>query len=159
MVVGPALVGVAALGTGAQAGAAAPPPCAPPLHVGLDAYRSWDKLPDLELGDRTRSQSSADHGGSNKVVQPLPTYPNGEQVLADDPGPGVMTFLRMQSAAGGPWKLYVGSRAPTTVAASDLGKSGPGSSPATALSYPLSLNSSESQGSGILGGAIPFGQS
>jgi hypothetical protein len=159
MVVGPALAGMAALVLEAYAGAAAPPPCAPPLHVGLDAYRSWDKLPDLELGDRSRSQSSADPGGSNKVVQTLPTYPNGEQVLADDTGPGVMTFMRMQSAAGGPWKLYLGSQAPTTVASSDLGKSGPVTSPATSLPYPLSLNSSESQGSGIIGGAIPFGQS
>ena len=45
----------------------------PPLYLGLDAYRHWDKLSYLELGDRVAGQSTADSGGSNNAagcVQP-----------------------------------------------------------------------------------------
>ena len=37
---------------------------APPLYLGLDAYRHWDKLSYLELGDRVDGQSTADPAGS-----------------------------------------------------------------------------------------------
>src|SRR5690242_17132894 len=38
---------------------------APPLYLGLDAYRHWDKLSYLELGDRVEGASTADLAGSN----------------------------------------------------------------------------------------------
>src|SRR5229473_2656227 len=37
----------------------------PPLYLGLDAYRHWDKLSYLEFGDRVEGQSTADLAGSN----------------------------------------------------------------------------------------------
>ena len=36
-----------------------------PLYLGLYAYRHWDKLSYLELGDRVTGQSTADLAGSN----------------------------------------------------------------------------------------------
>ncbi len=69
----------------------------PPLYLGLDAYRHLDKLSYLELGDRVEGASTADTGGSNAdnrhVVRVLP---DGEHVLFDQLGPGIMTFMRMQ---------------------------------------------------------------
>jgi hypothetical protein len=35
---------------------------APPLYLGLEAYRHWDKLSYLEVGDRVEGQSTADTG-------------------------------------------------------------------------------------------------
>ena len=75
----------------------------PPLYLGLDVYRHLDKLSYLELGDRVEGVSTADPGGSNAdnthVVRVLP---DGEHVLFDQLGPGIMTFMRMQENYGGP---------------------------------------------------------
>src|SRR5215472_11016869 len=79
---------------------------APPLYLGLDAYRHLDKLSYLELGDRVEGASTVDTAGSNAdnahVVRVLP---DGEHVLFDQLGPGIMTFMRMQQNYGGPWNL------------------------------------------------------
>jgi hypothetical protein len=148
-----------------------PPPCpvilttqqtaatstAPPLYLGLDAYRHWDKLSYLELGDRVEGESSADLAGSNNDSQHiLRVLPDGRHVLFDQAGPGVVTFLRMQESHGAPWQLVLDGQAPRTIAASDLGQARPASSPAQAFPYPLSLNPQESQGSSLLMTSIPF---
>ncbi len=132
----------------------------PPLYLGLDAYRNLDKLSYLELGDRVEGASTADPGGSNidntHVVRLLP---DGEHVLFDQLGPGIMTFMRMQENYGGPWNLSLDGHFITTVNASDLGQTNPVNSPANTFPYPLSLNPQLSQGSSIMATAIPFQQS
>src|SRR5262245_64818069 len=48
----------------------------PPLYLGLDAYRHWDKLAYLEIGERVWGQSTADPAGGNEdnvhVLRMLP---------------------------------------------------------------------------------------
>src|SRR6266567_3667376 len=118
----------------------------PPLYLGLDAYRHWDKLSYLEFGDRVSGQSTADPGGSNADnKQLLRVLTDGEHVLFDQTGPGVVTFMRMQENYGGPWHLSLDGHVMTTIGANDLGQMHPTSDPASAFPYPLSLNRQESQ--------------
>ncbi len=132
----------------------------PPLYLGLDAYRRLDKLSYLEVGDRVEGTSTADPGGSNSdnkhVVRVLP---DGEHILFDQLGPGIMTFMRMQENYGGPWNLSLDGHFTTTVNASDFGQTHPVSGPASNFPYPLSLNPRQSQGSSIVETSIPFQQS
>ena len=133
---------------------------APPLYLGLDAYRYLDKLSYLEIGDRVEGQATADPGGSNHdSIHYLRRLPDGEHVLFDQVGPGIVTFLRMQENYGAPWNLSLDGRASSTITTGDLGQINPSGEPASALPYPLSLNQQESQGSSILATAIPFKQS
>lgn len=132
----------------------------PPLYLGLDAYRHLDKLSYLELGDRVEGASTADPDGSNAdYTHVARVLPDGEHVLFDQLGPGIMTFMRMQENYGGPWHLSLDGHAITTVNSSDLGQTNPGSSPASDFPYPLSLNPQISQGSSIVATSIPFQQS
>ncbi|HLG63923.1 MAG TPA: DUF2961 domain-containing protein [Ktedonosporobacter sp.] len=133
---------------------------APPLYLGLDAYRHWDKLSYLEMGDRVEGQSTADPAGSNADnTHYLRVLPDGEHVLFDQTGPGVVTFMRMQESYGGPWKLALDGHAPATINVNDLGQANPAGAPASAFPYPLSLNPQESQGSSILATGLTFNQS
>jgi hypothetical protein len=133
----------------------------PPLYVGLDSYLHWDKLPYLEIGDRVAGQSTADPGGSNNDnVNILSTLPDGERVLFDQVGPGLVTFMRMQQHTGGPWNLTVdGDKPPTVITEADLGRTNPTDSPASSFPYPLSMNTSQSQGSSILATQFPYSKS
>ena len=133
---------------------------APPLYLGLAAYRHWDKLSYLEIGDRVEGQSTADPGGSNADnTHYLRILPNGEHVLFDQTGPGVVTFMRMQESYGGPWKLALDGQAPTMINVDDLGQMSPSGEPVSAFPYPLSLNPQESQGSSIIATGLTFNQS
>src|SRR5579884_1919905 len=93
---------------------------APPLYVGLDAYRHWDKLSYLEVGDRVEGESTADTGGSNADNTHVPdVLPDGEHVLFDQEGPGIVTFMRMQENYGAPWKLSLDGHSVTTITTDD----------------------------------------
>ncbi|HMA37377.1 MAG TPA: DUF2961 domain-containing protein, partial [Chloroflexia bacterium] len=130
---------------------------APPLYLGLDAYRHWDKLAYLEIGDRVAGQSTADPGGTNwDNSQVLRILPDGQHVLFDQLGPGVVTFLRMQETYGAPWNLDLDGGGAIPVAPAMLGQPSPAGFPASAFPYPLSLAVSQTQGSSILAAAIPF---
>ncbi|HEY0755215.1 MAG TPA: DUF2961 domain-containing protein [Ktedonobacteraceae bacterium] len=132
----------------------------PPLYLGLDAYRHWDKLSYLELGDRVESASTADLAGSNAdSTHILRVLPDQHHVLFDQTGPGIVTFLRMQEAYGSPWQLALDAQAPLTIGAGDLGQAQPTSGIAQAFPLPLSFNPQESQGSSLLMTALPFQQS
>jgi hypothetical protein len=132
----------------------------PPLYLGLDAYRHWNKLSYLELGDRVEGQSTADPGGSNADNSHyMRVLPNGEYVLFDQTGPGIVAFMRMQENYGGPWNLSLDGKFITTVGTGDLGQLNPVGEPTFAFPYPLSLNPEESQGSSSIAGGIPFQQS
>jgi Protein of unknown function (DUF2961) len=132
----------------------------PPLYLGLDAYRNVDKLSYLEVGDRVEGASTADTGGSNADNTHIARIlPDGERVLFDQVGPGIVTFMRMQETYGGPWHLSLDGQLTMNVSTSDLGQTQPSSSPASAFPYPLSLNPAGSQGSSIVATSIPFQQS
>ncbi len=75
----------------------------PPLYLGLDTYRHLDKLPYLEFGNRVAGQSTADLAGSTiDAIRYLRVLPDGEHVLFDAIGPGIVTFMRMQENYGRP---------------------------------------------------------
>lgn len=132
----------------------------PPLYPGLDAYRNIDKLSYLEVGDRVEGASTADTGGSNADNTHIARIlPDGERVLFDQMGPGIMTFMRMQEFYGAPWHLSLDGHSTADVSTSDLGQTRPSGNPASAFPYPLSLNTPESQGSSIVAPSIPFQQS
>ncbi|GDY33298.1 hypothetical protein GTS_49310 [Gandjariella thermophila] len=132
----------------------------PPPYLGLDAYLHFDKLPYLEIGDRVAGFSTADPGGSNRDGgNVLGTLPDGERVLFDQVGPGVVTFLRMQEDTGGPWHLSVDGGPDTVVHAGDLGQVRPAGGIAARFPYPLSMNVAESQGSTILAAPLPYAKS
>jgi len=135
------------------------PGAQPPLYLGLDAYRHWDKLSYLELGDRVTGQSTADLAGSNSDNrQYLRVLPDGEHVLFDQTGPGIVSFMRMQENYGGPWHLSLDGQQAMTIGTQDLGQTHPITNPAEAFPYPLSLNPQESHGSSIIATSIPFQQ-
>jgi hypothetical protein len=120
----------------------------PPLYLGLDSYAHWDKLSYLEFGDRIGSQTTADPGGSNEVI-------NEHGTLLDEVGPGVASVLRFQTTYGSPWGLTVDGKS-TVVNPSDLGEIQPGGGPASLFPYPLSINEGQSHGSSIIATALPF---
>lgn len=127
----------------------APPPAGgPPGYLGLDSYLHWDKLPYLEVGDLAAGQSTADPDGTNNDNRNiLGTLPDGERVLFERTGRGVVTFLRMQQDIGGPWHLTQDG-VTSTVNAPDLGR--------VPVPFPLSFNTGQSQGSSILATALPY---
>src|SRR5581483_7635077 len=130
---------------------------APPLYLGLDAYRHWDKLSYLEMGDRVEGQSTADPAGSNADnTHYVRVLPDGEHVLFDQTGPGIVSFMRMQENYGGPWHLSLDGQQAMTIGTQDLGQTHPITNPAQAFPYPLSLNPQESHGSSIIATSIPF---
>lgn len=132
----------------------------PPLYPGLDAYRHVDKLSYLEIGDRVEGVSTADTGGSNADNTHIARIlPDGERVLFDQEGPGIVTFIRMQENYGAPWHLSLNGHLTMKVNTGDLGQTYLSGSPASAFPYPLSLNTAESQGSSIVATSIPFQQS
>jgi hypothetical protein len=134
----------------------ADPAAVPPMYLGLDAYRNWDKLPYLEIGDRVAGQSTADPGGTNlDAAHTLGTLPGGGQILFDQAGPGVVTFLRMQQRKGAPWQLSVDGAAPKTISRDDFGQA----DLTSRFSYPLSLNQAQSQGSSIIASPLPYAKS
>ena len=144
----------------ASTGTLSPVAQTPPLYLGLDAYRHVDKLSYLEIGDRVEGASTADTGGSNADNSHIARIlPDGERVLFDQVGPGIVTFMRMQENYGAPWQLSLDGHLTTHVNTSNLGLTRPSSFPASAFPYPLSLNQQESQGSSILATSIPFQQS
>lgn len=150
----------ASMGVEQNTGMTSPIAQTPPLFLGLDAYRHLDKLSYLELGDRVEGVSTADTGGSNADNTHIArVLPDGERVLFDQVGPGIMTFMRMQENYGDPWNLSLGGHFATTISAADLGQTHPVGAPASALPYPLALNPEESQGSSIVATSIPFQQS
>src|SRR5947209_229537 len=73
-------------------GVVSPTTRTPPLYLGLDAYRNVDKLSYLEVGDRVEGGSTADTGGSNADNTHIArVLSDGERVLFDQVGPGIMT--------------------------------------------------------------------
>ncbi len=130
----------------------------PPAFLGLDAYRHLDKLSYLDVSDRVQGQSSADlFAGNHDNTHFLRALPDGEHVLFDQTGPGLVTFMRMQENYGAPWQLALDNQAPLTVHPNDFGQMNPVStSPARSFLYPLSLNQQESQGSSIMATSLPF---
>src|SRR5437588_8139097 len=133
--------------------------CDPPLRLGDDAYRHLEELPFLDPVSRSFGATTADPAGSNADS----THPVGAtgpgRVLADLPGPAMVTFLRMQEAIGAPWTLTVDGGRPVTIGPADLGRRSSPGGVAAAMPYPASLGLDDDQGSSILAIPIAFQRS
>lgn len=133
------------------------PAQAPPIYPGIEQYRHWDKLSYLEVGDRVWGQSTADPAGSNfDNTHYMRVLTDGQRVLFDQVGPGVMTWMRMQQDYGAPWKLYLDGNYIVTTSPADLGQLNPTGFPASAYPYPLSMHPNQTVGSSIIAATIPF---
>jgi hypothetical protein len=90
-----------------------PPPSAaalPPLPIGLDAYRAWDRLYRPRIGARTYMRSTYDRAGGNEGVDAshfLRQEASDFHTTLDLVGPGVLYFVRTNHWHGSPWHYVV----------------------------------------------------
>jgi hypothetical protein len=82
----------------------------PPLQVGLDAYRNWERMYRLRIGARTYMRSTYDRAGGNEAVDAshfLRQTASDFNVTLDVAGPGVLYFVRTNHWHGSPWHYVV----------------------------------------------------
>src|SRR5262245_25461693 len=89
-----------------------PPPSPPPptIPVGLDAYRMWERLPYLRIGERAYLRSTYDRAGGNEAADAshfLRQEADDRNVTLDVEGPGVLYFARANHWHGSPWHYIV----------------------------------------------------
>jgi hypothetical protein len=89
------------LATGAQA---ADEP--PPLPVGYDTFRMWDRWPSQRIGERAYMRSTYDRAGGNEAADAshfLYQLADDRNVTLDVEGPGILYFVRTNRWHGSPW--------------------------------------------------------
>lgn len=82
----------------------------PPIPVGLDAYRQWDRWPSQRLGARAYMRSTYDRRGGNEGADAshfLYQRADDFNVMLDVEGPGVLYFARYNHWHGSPWHYEV----------------------------------------------------
>lgn len=82
----------------------------PPIPIGLDAYRQWDKWPQLRVGARAYMRSTYDRRGNNESADAshfLYQLADDFNVTLDVEGPGVLCFARYNHWHGSPWHYVV----------------------------------------------------
>src|SRR5258708_25217762 len=82
----------------------------PVIPVGLDAFRMWDRLPDVRIGQRAYMRSTYDRSGGNEGADAshfLRQTDEDHNVTLDTPGPGVLYFVRTNHWHGSPWHYMV----------------------------------------------------
>jgi hypothetical protein len=87
--------------------AASPPP---PLQLGLDAYRNWQRMYRPKIGVRTYMRSTYDRSGGNEWADAshfLRQERDDFHVTLDVAGPGVVSFVRTNHWHGSPWHYVV----------------------------------------------------
>jgi hypothetical protein len=84
----------------------------PPIPIGLDAYRQWDKWPQQRVGARAYMRSTYDRRGNNESADAshfLYQLADDFNVTLDVEGPGVLCFARYNHWHGSPWHYVVDS--------------------------------------------------
>src|SRR5438445_9978295 len=82
----------------------------PPIPVGLDAYRQWDRWPYQRIGVRAYMRSTYDRSGGNEGADAshfLYQFSDEQNVTMDTLGPGVLYFVRTNHWHGSPWHYEV----------------------------------------------------
>jgi hypothetical protein len=82
----------------------------PPIPVGLDAYRRWERWPYQRIGVRAYMRSTYDRRGGNEGADASHfLYQLGEDrnVTLDIQGPGILYFVRHNHWHGSPWHYEV----------------------------------------------------
>ncbi|HKE24289.1 MAG TPA: DUF2961 domain-containing protein [Bryobacteraceae bacterium] len=82
----------------------------PPIPVGLDAYRMWDRWPYQRIGARGYMRSTYDRAGGNERADAshfLYQTADDFNVTLDVAGPGILYFVRYNHWHGSPWHYEV----------------------------------------------------
>ncbi len=82
----------------------------PPIPVGFDAYRMWDKWPYLRIGVRAYMRSTYDRRGGNEGADAshfLYQEADDFNVTLDVLGPGILYFVRTNRWHGSPWHYEI----------------------------------------------------
>src|SRR5271169_381783 len=82
----------------------------PPIPVGLDAYRLWERWPYQRIGVRAYMRSTYDRAGGNERADAshfLYQLAEDRNVTLDVQGPGVLYFARYNHWHGSPWHYEV----------------------------------------------------
>jgi hypothetical protein len=82
----------------------------PPIPVGLDAYRQWDRWPEPRIGVRAYMRSTYDRRGANERADAshyLYQLAEDRNVTLDVAGHGVLYFARYNHWHGSPWHYEV----------------------------------------------------
>jgi hypothetical protein len=82
----------------------------PPIPIGLDAYRQWDKWPQQRVGMRGYMRSTYDRRGNNEGADAshfLYQLADDFNVALDVEGTGLLCFVRTNHWHGSPWHYEV----------------------------------------------------
>jgi hypothetical protein len=82
----------------------------PPIPIGLDAYRQWDKWPQQRVGMRAYMRSTYDRRGNNEGADAshfLYQLADDFNVSLDIEGPGLLCFVRTNHWHGSPWHYEI----------------------------------------------------
>src|SRR5690349_21174104 len=83
------------------------------IPVGYDAYRQWERWPELRIGARAYMRSTYDRRGGNEGADAshfLFQLADDFNVTLDVAGPGVLYFVRCNHWHGSPWHYEVDGR-------------------------------------------------
>jgi hypothetical protein len=97
-----------ALAAGSSRAAVNPHP--PPIPIGLDAYRFWDRWPEQRIGMRTYMRSTYERRGANEGADAshfLYQESDDFNVTLDLEGPGLLVFSRYNHWHGSPWHYII----------------------------------------------------
>lgn len=139
---------------------------APPLPIGLDAYRQWDRWPLLRTGMRTYMRSTYDRRGGNEGADAshfLYQLADDNSVSLDIEAPGILTFVRTNHWHGSPWRYTVDGRERLISESSTADPDHPVENstflPPGILSEPLAYTWSTTRGADLNWMPIPFERS
>src|SRR2546421_10534958 len=82
----------------------------PPVPVGLDAYRQWDRWPQQRIGVRAYMRSTYDREGGNHTADAshfLYQLADDRNVTLDLEGAGLLYFCRYNHWHGSPWHYEI----------------------------------------------------
>jgi hypothetical protein len=135
----------------------------PPVPVGYDAFRQWDRLPYIRLGVRAYMQSTYDRTGGNEAADAshfLRQDDENHNVTLDTAGPGVLYFVRTNHWHGSPWHYMVDGVdhvvTESTTADPEHPVAGSTFEPREAFPNPLTLTWSTTNGADLSWVPIPF---
>jgi hypothetical protein len=139
----------------------------PVVPVGYDAFRAWDRLPLIHVGERVSMTSTYDRAGGNEgadashfVRETADAAGDPIDVALDVAGPGVLSFVRTNHWHGSPWHYAVDGAdhvvAESSTATPDAPVAGSTFLPAEAFPTPLALTWSATHGADLSWVQIPF---
>ena len=138
----------------------------PPLPLGLDAYRQWERWPYQRIGLRAYLRSTNDRRGGNEGADAshfLYQLGDDQNVALDLEGSGVLCFVRTNHWHGSPWHYVVDGTDQLVQESSTVDPTQPVPNstflPAALFPPPFALTWSVTRGADLNWVPMPFGQS